>query len=51
VNWPPIGLEARRMQITPFSYDLAYLPEVDADIYTVAFPHHRQRPGYWRNRF
>lgn len=46
----PIGLETRRMQIEPFSYDLVYLPEVDGDIYVVAFPHHRQRPGYWRNR-
>jgi plasmid stabilization system protein ParE len=46
----PIGLETRRMQIAPFPYDMVYLPKVDADIYIVAFPHHRQRPGYWRNR-
>lgn len=46
----PIGQEARRMRIAPFSYDLVYLPEMEGDIYILAFPHHRQRPGYWRTR-
>jgi len=46
----PIGTETRRMRIAPFSCDLVYLPEVDGDIHIVAFPHHRQRPGYWRDR-
>jgi len=38
------------MRIAPFSCDLVYLPEVDGDIHIVAFSHHRQRPGYWRDR-
>ncbi|MFO7903730.1 MAG: type II toxin-antitoxin system RelE/ParE family toxin [Pirellulaceae bacterium] len=46
----PIGGEARRMPIKPFSYDLVYLPAFEGDIYIVAFAHHRRRPGYWRAR-
>lgn len=45
----PIGIEARRLRIRPFSYDLIYLAEGD-EIYIIAFAHHRRQPGYWTVR-
>jgi toxin ParE1/3/4 len=45
----PLGRQARRFPLTPFSYDLIYVP-LESDIYLIAFAHHRRRPGYWSDR-
>ncbi len=46
----PVAAETRRIQLNPFSHDMVYLPDIDGDIYIVAFPHHRRMPRYWLTR-
>ena len=45
----PLGRRARRFPLSPFSYDLIYVP-VEGDIFLIAFAHHKRRPGYWHRR-
>ncbi len=41
--------EIRQYIFTRFPYSIIYLEENDL-IRVLAFPHHRQRPGYWKRR-
>ena len=41
--------KCRRFLLSPYPYSLIY-EETDDAIEIVAFPHHRQRPGYWKDR-
>jgi toxin ParE1/3/4 len=43
------SVKLRRVPVERFPFSVVYLIEPTL-IWVIAFPHHRQRPGYWRSR-
>ena len=41
--------QQRRCILTPYPYSIIYVDEDDA-IRLLAFPHHKRRTNYWKNR-
>ena len=45
----PAFIGARRIFVKRFPYSIVFI-EHEADLWVIAFAHHRRRPGYWRER-
>jgi hypothetical protein len=49
VHAPVRGTPTRRCVLTTPPYSIVYTETAD-EIRVWAFPHHKRRPGYWKNR-
>ena len=48
-RWAPLSQDTRRFRLRRFPYSIVYTI-LSPHILIVAVPHHRRRPGYWKNR-